>query len=239
MSLAELLAGGGSAVWATIAIGLWVAWVAISSFLAGGYVTGRLRRPLAGASQHEVEVRDGLHGLIMWGTAALLGAMLAASAVAGTARVGAQAVAAAGEAAVEAIDGPAIAYLVDRLYRSTDGAGASVALRDETGRILAAVDGEGALDPADEAFLIEQVSARTAIGEDEARARLADVTGRLQAAAQDAAQAADVARRVGVLGAFMIAASLLIGAAAAWWAAGVGGRHRDEGTDFGRWVRWR
>ena len=42
--------------------------------------------------------------------------------------------------------------------------------------------------------------------------------------------AADRARKVGIVLGFLTASILLIGAVSAWWAAAVGGRHRDEGT---------
>ena len=47
-----------------------------------------------------------------------------------------------------------------------------------------------------------------------------------------AADAAEAARKMTVLSAFLTAASLLVAAAGAWWAASKGGRHRDEGTVF-------
>jgi hypothetical protein len=43
-------------------------------------------------------------------------------------------------------------------------------------------------------------------------------------------EALDRARRVGILLGFLTGATLLVGAATAWWAAKVGGRHREEGT---------
>lgn len=39
--------------------------------LLGGYVAGRLRAPVGGVSLHESEVRDGLHGLLVWATATI------------------------------------------------------------------------------------------------------------------------------------------------------------------------
>ena len=56
--------------------------------------------------------------------------------------------------------------------------------------------------------------------------------------AAKAKEAANVARKVGIVSAFLIAASLLLGFAGAYWAAGMGGRHRDEATVHG-WMRWR
>lgn len=74
---------GVSVVVFVIAAGLWIVWVQVSSFMAGGYVTGRLRRRINDSTEHEVDVRDGLHGLLVWATGALVGAVLAASALGG------------------------------------------------------------------------------------------------------------------------------------------------------------
>ena len=72
---------GVSAKFAAIAVGLWAAWVAASSFAAGGFITGRLRHRIADASVEEVEMRDGLHGLIGWALAALIGSAILSSAI--------------------------------------------------------------------------------------------------------------------------------------------------------------
>src|SRR5690606_5239003 len=63
--------------WAAIAIALWIVWVQVSAFLAGGYVTGRLRRRHLTATEHESDVRDGLHGLLVWATGLVITALLA------------------------------------------------------------------------------------------------------------------------------------------------------------------
>ena len=42
--------------------------------------------------------------------------------------------------------------------------------------------------------------------------------------------AANRARKAAVVLGFVTAATLLLGAAAAWWGATMGGKHRDEGT---------
>ena len=81
---------GVSAKFAAIAVGLWAAWVAASSFAAGGFITGRLRHRIADASVEEVEMRDGLHGLIGWALAALIGSVLLTSALGTPASVAAK-----------------------------------------------------------------------------------------------------------------------------------------------------
>jgi hypothetical protein len=61
----------------------------------------------------------------------------------------------------------------------------------------------------------------------------------VNAAKEKAKQAAETARKIGVLVAFLSAASLAVGAAAAWWAATMGGKHRDEGVDLSHLTTWR
>ena len=47
-----------------VTVGLWTAWVVVSSFMAGGYLAGRLRRRAFDATAHEVEVRgDDIGGI--------------------------------------------------------------------------------------------------------------------------------------------------------------------------------
>ena len=47
-------------------IGIWLLWVQLLSSLAGGYLAGRMRMPLISASEHERDMRDGVHGLLVW-----------------------------------------------------------------------------------------------------------------------------------------------------------------------------
>jgi hypothetical protein len=54
-----------------LGIGIWLLWVQMLSSLAGGYLAGRMRAPLAGATEHERDMRDGVHGLLVWATATL------------------------------------------------------------------------------------------------------------------------------------------------------------------------
>src|SRR5687768_12179814 len=78
LSMTDFNAGeGADPMWIAIAAGLWLLWVQISSFMAGGYVTGRLRKRHPGATEHEVDVRDGTHGLLVWAGALVVGAVIA------------------------------------------------------------------------------------------------------------------------------------------------------------------
>lgn len=51
---------------AVIAAGLWILWVQVLASMAGGYLAGRMRRPISNARDHEREIRDGAHGLLVW-----------------------------------------------------------------------------------------------------------------------------------------------------------------------------
>ena len=93
---------GGTAT--LIAVAIWTIWVLVSSYMAGAYVTGRMRRRAFDASEHESDVRDGVHGLTVWALGVLLSAVVVASATGTVVRTGAQVATAAGSAAVETVE---------------------------------------------------------------------------------------------------------------------------------------
>lgn len=68
---------GMSLIWYTVAVGLWAVWVQVTAFGAGAYLTGRMRRRIGDATEHEVDVRDGAHGMLVWATGVLLSAIVA------------------------------------------------------------------------------------------------------------------------------------------------------------------
>ena len=238
---------GASLVVLAVATGLWVVWVQISSFISGAYLAGRLRRRLPDATAHEVEVRDGCHGLLVWTLGVLIGATLAASIAGSVASTGAAALSGAtramGATAIQtaASTGNPIEHAVDALFRSDNPQGpeSTAASGAEAGRILATSVAQGSMSADDKAYLARLVQARTGLAQAESEQRIDRVWGTIQSAAEKAKAAADRARRTAVVAAFITAVSLVVSAAAAWWAAGVGGRHRDEGTDFSNLVRWR
>ena len=134
-----------------LGIGIWLLWVQLLASLAGGYLAGRMRMPVAGATEHERDMRDGVHGLLVWATASL------AVIVAG-------------------------------------GAAAALA---------------GLTDPNP---------------------------------TQDVAVAADVTamrENVATIFAFGAAASSLVSAVVSWWAATMGGDHRDTSADHTRYFTFR
>lgn len=68
--------------------GIWLLWVQVIASLVGGYLAGRMRTPIVdvGATAHESDMRDGVHGLLVWATATLL-VMVAAGAVSAIAAI--------------------------------------------------------------------------------------------------------------------------------------------------------
>ena len=217
-----------------IAAASWFLWVQISSFMAGGYLTGRLRRRYFDASEEESDLRDGAHGLLVWAGAAILGAMIAVGGIGAAASAVGSAAATLTTAAATTADGAIDpnAYFIDTLFRSERPADTTLA-RDEAGRIFAraALD-EGAVAPDDRAYLTSVVAANTGLAPEEAQARVDQVIANVEAARQDAVEAARIARNAGIIGAFLLAASLLISAIGAFWAAQKGGNHRDSNTVF-------
>ena len=73
---------------------------------------------------------------------------------------------------------------------------------------------------------------QTGLPQDQASARVEQVLKSVDDAKAKAADAAETARKAAVLAAFLAAASLLVSAVGAYWAAMKGGKHRDEGTEF-------
>lgn len=55
-----------------LGVGIWILWVQIFASLGGGYLAGRMRTPLLDASEHERDMRDGMHGLLVWALATLM-----------------------------------------------------------------------------------------------------------------------------------------------------------------------
>ncbi len=246
LSLTSPYGEGHSLSFLAAASGLWVIWVEVSSFMAGAYLAGRLRRRMTDATAHEVEVRDGSHGLLVWALGVLVGAMVAASVASGVANTAASAVSTAaqsvGSGAMQLAGGAnSMGYSVDSLFRTDNPQEGQSAADSEAqaARILATSAAQGSISGDDKTYLAQLITRRTGLSQPEAEQRIDRVMASIQNAADQAKAAADKARRAAVLVAFVTAASLVIGAAAAWWAAGMGGRHRDEGTDFSHLVSWR
>ncbi|HRY25142.1 MAG: hypothetical protein H6852_10825 [Geminicoccaceae bacterium] len=249
LGLTSLEPGEGvSPLWLAIAAAIWLLWVQVSSFMAGGYLAGRLRRPIGDAEPDEVDLRDGSHGLLVWGTGTLVGGLMLTSGLLGAVQTTAQATSNVAGAAVQAAgsaadEGASFAgYLTDTLFRDAatgNSAQARSQARSEAGRIVsqALIDGEIPAD--DRARLVEIVAEQTGTEPAQVEARVATLEQRLQQQAEDAVEAAETARRWGVIAAFIAAATMLVSAAGAYWAATMGGSHRDSGLLTPFWRRTR
>ena len=210
---------GVSAKFVAVAVGLWAAWVAASSFAAGGFITGRLRHRIAAAGVEEVEMRDGLHGLIAWALAAILASVLLASAIGTPASVASKEAAATTQQ-----------VQLTRMFRG-ERQPIDQSVRSDAAALLKTIAGHHTLGTDDRLLLSQMVGARTGLPLNEAEARVQTATDAIH-------ESVDSARRGSVLAAFLIGASLAIGAAAAWLAAVVGGRHRDGGHAYSPMTSW-
>jgi hypothetical protein len=203
---------------------------AVLSFGFGGYIAGRVRQPTVAAEREAVETRDGLHGLAVWALAVVLGAALAA--LIGAAALSRSSPSSANTSAAE----PVLRYELDRLFRAPRRP-PNVDLsseRAEAGRILLTASGHNGVSTDDRTYLIQQVAAATGLAP-------ADAERRVDSVIASAKTALTRSRRSTIILAFSLAASLLLGAAAAWAGAVSGGRHRD-GAPLPEWMthahRW-
>lgn len=245
LSLTSAYEGEGmSLFWFALAAALWLLWVQISASIAGGYLAGRMRRRHGDATEYESDIRDGSHGLVVWGLSTLLAAMIVYSGAMGAASVvgqtaGAVAGAAGGAAATaaaETLDPSDL--LVDRTLRG--GEPATDAARSEIARILMSATDEDGLDAADREYLVATVAERAGIPPEEAQQRVDQVVAQAQELETQARAAADRARRITMVAAFLTAASLLVSAAAAYFGGTMGGNHRDSQTVVEGWYKpWR
>jgi nucleoid DNA-binding protein len=359
---------GPSPILFYVVLALWFTWITVSSFVAGGYVTGRLRRPIEGATPHEVHVRDGAHGLVVWAVAVVIGTALAtfslSSAVTtlslSSAIKGGSDLVKSGASAMASsvgLNADPMGYEVDTLLRS-DGntaagksasAGNSVTVepsrrdaahvlamaavhgslsgddriyvaraiaahgglsradaekrvdaifvqvkaaadkvrdatetarkagiivglsvtpnaepigsgvdstprgdgnasavksgtietsRQEVSRILLTSAANGSLSSDDHAYLVRIVAAHANLTQADAEKRVDALAEQMRTSAEKVRATTETARKGGILLAFLTAATMVLGAAAAWWGAGVGGRPRDENFDASHLTRW-
>ena len=157
-----------SAKWTGALAVFWIVAQQIGSFLAGGYIAGRMRSRWQEAKPDEIEFRDGAHGALVWAIGTILGAMLAASVASSAISTATSAVGrVAGAAAAQA---DPLSYQVDVLLRPAGSlaAGAATpsdpnATKSEVLRIFANAATTGSLSPADKTYLAQLVSQRTGL----------------------------------------------------------------------------
>ena len=201
----------------SIGAGFWMILVHVWAFSLGGYLAGRMRHRHSGATTAEVEFRDGAHGAAVWGLAITFGAVIAALAAASAARGGPETYASASRS------NDPVTVATDTLLRTARVTPAPVEVRGEIGRLLLRSTGSAPMVAADRTYLVELVAARTGITPADAERRVAESFAQMK-------EDLNRVRKTGVVAGFIVAATLLLGAAAAWWGASVGGKHRDENT---------
>jgi hypothetical protein len=200
--------------------GAWVVLTAVGSFALGGYIAGRIRSTWR-TNADEVHFRDGLHGLLVWSVAVIIGVGLTWA----TAATISKSSAVSPDRTIANTSEPEpgfLAFELDRLFWSDNRQQTTdTQTRAEAGRILERGLGRKELAKDDHDHLVQLVSARTGLPAADADRRVAQVVSESHDAAAKARQSA-------VIIAFTLAAALAAGAAAAWGAAVIGGRHRDE-----------
>lgn len=217
-----------------MALGLWLLWLQVTASLAGGYVTGRLRRRTGDSPRHEAGMRDGMHGLVVWALGVFVGSLVAAW----IATLGTMGAAALGSGAAANPQASAMSdYYVDLLLRPGQGATpaalspVTAESRAEIGRLLS-FNRVTSAQSDNRAYLVRRIAAVTGLSEQDAAQRLDTTLAAMKAQA-------DQARRLGIILGFITTASLLVSAVAAWWAAMRGGSHREENIDHSRYAVWR
>jgi hypothetical protein len=209
----------------TLLSGLFLLLTALVSFGFGGYIAGRLRRTWESGIHNEfVEFRDGAHGLLAWALAVVISGLVAAAILSSTnsktAPMTSQAVN-TGEALFP--------YDLDRLFRSDRRDQGNLAYsRAEASRILLTGSSRTGMKPDDRGFLARLVASQTGVAQPEAERRVDEAVNAATLAVKRARQSA-------VILGFSIAVSLLLGAAAAWYASCLGGQHRDQVAPPLRW----
>jgi hypothetical protein len=232
-----LAASSTAPTWRDASIGLWLLsglyliLAALASYGLGGYVAGRLRSPSDLATNDEVELRDGAHGLLVWALATLITALVTISAAQSLTHLAAPSGGPAGPAT--SVGGEnIIAYDLDRLFRAADRRPDTdlTYSRAEAARILLTAAGHSGMTDEDRAYLVRLVASRTGLSPADAERRVNDVVAR-------ARDNISRARKSAVFLAFMAGAAAMLGAAAAWFAACAGGRHRN--AEVAPFLVWR
>lgn len=198
--------------------GIYLILVALVSFGVGGYVAGRIRTGLPALESADAEQRDGLHGLAAWAIAVVLTVLLTAVVASATLARTPSARTVPSASAAE----PMLSYELDRLFRPARRApnAESAMERAEAGRILLTSSSHNGVAAEDRTYLVQLVTAIAGLAGADAERRVDNVIA-------NAKTAIARSRRSAIIAAFSIAASILLGAVVAWFAAIEGGRHRD------------
>jgi len=246
LSLTSAHRGSGlSASTVAIAAALWMVMVHVWSFVAGGYLAGRLS-DVPDLHPEEAVFRAGANGFMVWAlgtTISLVFVMFVSGTVVRSAsQLVGQAASGAARAA-SSVSAENVSYVADTLFRSPAAPGApppasgtssrpDPAMVAEAGRIFAVGLAEGSLNASDRGHLAQLVARQTGLPDSEAQRRVDEAYARAQsmkeAAERRVREAADKARKQAVIAGFLAAAASLAGLVAAVWAAGMGHEHQHS-----------
>lgn len=222
--------GSASPTWRDASMALWLLsgifliLQALVAFGCGGYFAGRTRSPDGTLAAEDTERRDGFHGISAWALAVLIAALITALLATAASRPTAMATpASTSEPSV-------LSYEIDHLLRAPRRPPTAelAPIRAEAGRILLTSSSHSGVSSDDRAYLALLVNAATGLTGPDAERRVdGSITNSRKAIANTRAST--------IILAFSAAASLLLGAIAAWAGAEAGGRHRD-GMPVPNWM---
>jgi hypothetical protein len=200
--------------------GIYLILVALVSFGIGGYVAGRIRRSLPGASAEDVELRDGFHGFAAWAIAVIIIGLVAAAV--GSATLARTPAAQTAPSANSNSAEPMLSYELDKLFRPArrSPTAETAAERAAAGRILLTSSSHSGVAAEDRAYLVQLVNGVAGVTGPDAERRVDNVIA-------SAKTAINHSRRSAIIAAFSIATSILLGVVVSWFAATEGGRQRD------------
>jgi hypothetical protein len=201
--------GEGSGTLALVLSTAWILASMIAAYAVGGYTAGRMRRRLDAATAEEVQVRDGVNGLVVWAVGTVISAVVLgtaiSSAVSTAGNVAATATEAAGAAAGGLAQGAATAasavvpdeatedpmdFITGTLLRPTTvapGQATAETTTTDAAAILANIVTTGEISESDRAYLVSLTAARTGLTELEVNARVDQAVAAAQAARDEAA----------------------------------------------------
>ncbi|MCV0370456.1 hypothetical protein [Filomicrobium sp.] len=225
---------------------IWFAFTYIYSIGMGAYFTGRMRARMSGFKSDETGFRDGANGLVVWALSLIIGACLAAIIGSSVANLATKTALSAARSTAEIV-APVADDAGDALWRefapespanqtqqppagqpaTTTQTGPSRAQREEVVRILREGLINGEIKEEDRTYLARLIQSKTGLTLEQAEQRVrSTVTG----AIDRAKSVVEAARKGAAFAGFWASLVLLLSGVAAWWAASLGGSHRDEQT---------
>jgi hypothetical protein len=153
--------------------GLYVFLAALASYGLGGYLAGLMGERLT--SRENADLRDGLHGLLVWALATLLTALIGLATVQSLTRLGAPSGGQAGPST--SVGGEnLIAFDLDRLFRAERRSDTDLEYpRAEAARILLTTSSHRGMQPEDRGYLVRLTSAMTGLAQPDAERRVDEV----------------------------------------------------------------